>query len=250
MRSYRLLLLVESAELSGILQLALAQHELESYPRADQARDAVRRRFFDLAIVDCSHSSSAAVHLIRDWRQGGSEFPIIVLSDLPHPSLAVEVMAAGADDFLRKPYHHAELVARMGKLLTRRAGTSANPLRRTAGIALGSSSFIFGGSVVTPELIVRFPDGAEERLRPKQHGILKFFADRAGGLALKEELVREVWGTDGNQLSHSVNEYVSTLRRLFTAHGIDFNRLVVSEPKVGWRIDGAAAGAAMAGVGA
>jgi len=236
MRFYRLLLLIESPELGGILQLALSQHDLELHARAEPARDAIRRRSFDLAIVDCSVSAQSAVTLVRDWRQGGAEFPIIVLSELPWPSLAVEVMEAGADDFLRKPYHHAELLARMAKLLSRRTGVSANPLRRAAGVALGISAFAFGPATITPDLVVRFPNGKEDRLRPKQHGILKFFADRAGGLVLKDELLREVWGSDSNQLGHSVNEYISTLRRLFSRNGVDFNRLVTTEPKVGWRI--------------
>ena len=72
---------------------------------------------------------------------------------------------------------------------------------------------------MTPDLTIRFPDGGLERLQPKQHGILKFFADHAGGLVLKEELVGSVWGSDGNDAGHSVNQYVSRLRRLFARHG-------------------------------
>jgi DNA-binding winged helix-turn-helix (wHTH) protein len=66
------------------------------------------------------------------------------------------------------------------------------------------------------------------------------FAERAGGLVLKDELVRRVWGSDANDAGHSVNEYVSTLRRLFGKHKVDLNKLVASEPKAGWRIDAAA----------
>jgi DNA-binding response OmpR family regulator len=236
MRLYRLLLLSESPELGGILQVALSHCEVELHSRADPARDASRRRHFDLAIIDCSSTAEAGRALVRAWRKDGAEFPIVVLSDLPQPTLAVEMMQAGADDFLRKPYHHAELLVRMGKLLDRRMTGGSNPLRRTAGVALGTDSFQFGPATILPQLLARFPGGAEERLRPKQHGILRFFADRAGGLALKDELLREVWGSDGNHLGHSVNEYISTLRRLFARHGIEFNRLVTTEPKVGWRV--------------
>jgi DNA-binding response OmpR family regulator len=236
MRLHRLLLLVESQEWGGILQLALADYEVELFAKADLARDAARRRYFDLAIVDCSRDASAATALLRDWRRQGEVFPIVVLSDLSHPRLAVELLEAGADDFLRKPYHHAELLARMRKLLARSQSNAPSPVPRSTGVPLGSEVFAFGPAVVTPHLTIRFPDGTEARLRPKQHGILKFFADRAGGIALKEELIREVWGVQGNQLSHSVNEYVSNLRRVFSDHGVDFNRLVASEPKVGWRI--------------
>jgi len=121
------------------------------------------------------------------------------------------------------------------------------PLRRAGGIVISVSEFRFGGATVKPDLSVVFPDGQRERLRPKQHGMLKVLADRAGELVLKEELIRAVWGSDANEAGHSVNEYLSVLRRLFVRHGVDFKRLVVNEPKTGWRIHpeaGAAAGEA------
>jgi len=236
MRPHRLLLLVENQEWGAILQLALAGYEVERHAQPDAARDAARRRFFDLAIFDCSGDAAAAVALLQAWRRQGEVFPIIALSDRAQPRLATDLLDAGADDFLRKPYHHGELLARMRKLLARSQTETPKFLARTGGVPLGSEAFAFGSAVVTPHLTIRFPDGTEARLRPKQHGILKFFADRAGRIALKEELIHEVWGVQGNQLGHSVNEYVSQLRRVFGEHGVDFNRLVASEPKVGWRI--------------
>ena len=215
--------------------MALRDYDLEWHAQVDSAADAMRRRSFDLAMVDLAFGGRpAGLDSIRDWRSGGAQFPIIALSDLPQPALAVAALNAGADDFLRKPFHHEELVARIRKLLGRRE--TAAPIRKAGGVLLGRSDFGFGAATVTPDLMIRFPDGAEERIRPKQHGILKVFADRAGSLVLKEELVQTVWGSDAGNAGHSVNEYVSTLRRMFLQHHVDFNRLVVSEPKAGWRI--------------
>jgi DNA-binding response OmpR family regulator len=240
-RQSRLLLLVESPDLGGILQLALRDYDLEWHSRPGPAGDALKRRPFDLAIVDLAFGGKAAgLEVIRGWRATLEDFPIIALSDLPQPSLAVESLDAGADDFLRKPFHYGELLVRLRKLLAR--GGKKTPVRRAGGVMLSLSPFTFGGATVQPDLVVRFPDGAEAKLRPKQHGILKLLADRAGTLVLKDELVRGVWGSDANGSGHSVNEYLSTLRRLFIAHGIDFNALVVNEPKAGWRIDARAGG--------
>lgn len=239
-RKSRLLLLIESPDLGGILQLALQEHEMEWFPNADAARDAFRRRSFDLAIVDLSFEGRpAGLDSIRDWRAAGASFPIIAISDIPQPSLSVESLDAGADDFLRKPFHHEELLVRIRKLLAR--GRPATVVRKAGGVLIGRSDFAFGGATITPDLTVRFPDGAEERIQPKQHGILKFFAENAGGLVLKEELIKSVWGSDGNNAGHSVNQYVSKLRLLFARHAIDLNTMVVSEPKAGWRIDAGAA---------
>jgi two-component system OmpR family response regulator len=240
LRTNRLLLLIENPDLGGILKLALNQYDLELFSRGGPAGDAVRRQSFELAIVDLSLGGRpAGLNLIRDWRASGAGFPIIAISDIPQPSLAVEALDAGADDYLRKPFHHEELLVRIRKLLRR--GENESAMRKAGGVVLGHEAFVFGGATVLPSLLVRFPLGEEERIRPKQHGILKYFTERAGGLVLKEELVKAVWGSDANDAGHSVNEYVSMLRRLFIKHRIDFNRLVVSEPKAGWRIHAEAA---------
>jgi DNA-binding response OmpR family regulator len=239
-RRSRLLLLIESPDLGGILQLALRDHDLEWYPQPGPARDAILRRSFDLAIVDLSLGGRpAGLDSIRDWREAKAGFPIIAITDLPQPSLAVESLDAGADDFLRKPFHHEELLVRIRKLLAR--GEVPTFVRKAGGVLLGQKPFSFGEAKLTPNLMIRFPDGAEEKIGPKQHGILKVFADRSGELVLKEELVRAVWGSDGNDAGHSVNEYVSKLRALFARHELDLNQWVVSEPKAGWRIDARAA---------
>jgi len=234
-RRPRLLLLEENADLGGILLLALREYDLEWHANADSAADAFRRRSFELAVVDLAFGDRpTGLDSIREWRAGGAGFPIIAISDLPQPALAVTALNAGADDFLRKPFHHDELVARIRKLLDRREAMS--PIRMAGGVLLGRSTFKFGPTTVTPDLMVRFADGSEEKIRPKQHGILKVFAERAGTLVMKDELVNLVWGSDGNHAGHSVNEYVSVLRRLFIRHKVDFNRMVASEPKAGWRI--------------
>jgi len=236
-----LLLLIESSDLGGILQLALREHELEWYRKAGPARDAILRRSFDLAIVDLSLGGRAAgLDSIREWRAAMAGFPIIAITDIPQPSLAVESLDAGADDFLRKPFHHEELLVRIRKLVAR--GEAPTFVRKAGGVLLGRAPFSFAEAMITPDLMIRFPDGKEERIGPKQHGILTVFADRAGELVLKEELVRAVWGSDANDAGHSVNEYVSKLRGLFSRHGLDLNQWVVSEPKAGWRIGARASG--------
>lgn len=234
-RRSRLLLLVESPDLGGILQLALREFELEWHAQPGSARDAFRRRSFDLALVDLPTAGRlAGLDLIRDWRTAAENFPIVAISDHPQPRLAVECLEAGADDFLRKPFHCDELVARMRKLLRRRMPD--RPLRKAGGVLLGAEDFWFGGAVVAPDLTIRFDNGTRERIRPKHHGILREFARAAGTLLLKDELVRTVWGDDANDAGHSVNEYISNLRRIFARHGVNFNSLVTSEPKAGWRV--------------
>ena len=239
----RILLLIETPDLGGILALALRDYDVELHATADSARDAFRRRGFGLALVDLSGDNrSARQALIGEWKQAAADMAVILLSDLAEPGLSIAALEAGADDYLRKPFHHVELLVRIRKQLVRPQGWgAAAPMRRAGGVFLGSKPFAFGRATITPDLQARFPDGASERLLPKQLGILRLFAERAGQLVLRDDLAREVWGSDAAGVGHSVDEYVSTIRRLFRRHQVDFNLLVTSETKVGWRIAAAAA---------
>lgn len=230
----RLLVLTESDELGGIFLRALPGFVIERCRTSQEADDAFRRNCFDLALLDLSSAFwHVGFDLIRDWRREEGAMPIIVISDIKHPLAAAEVLRAGADDFLRKPFHYEELRARMDRLAARGAGAVA---RKAGGVILSRSGFTFGEAEVTPNLTLRFPDGAEERVRAKQFGILKVFSDHAGELVLKEELIRQVWGSDAPAHCNSVNEYISMLRRSYSQHGLDLSRWVTSEPKAGWRI--------------
>lgn len=238
-------MLIESADIGGILQIALRDFEVSLHATEAGAREAFRRQVFDLALVDLPIGTrSSRLQLIGEWKRSAGDFPVIILSDLPQPNLAIVAFEAGADDFLRQPFHHVELLIRIRKQLVRRPGANVpapGSTRRAGGVLLDREPFAFGPATITPDLVIRFPNGSTERLRPKDAGILRFFAGHAGGLAHKDDLSRAVWGYDAGPGSHSVNQYVSTLRRLFRRHGVDLNRLVLSEPKIGWRIAAAVA---------
>jgi two-component system OmpR family response regulator len=234
----RLLLMVENSEFGGILVRALTEYHVEWQADLERARDAFRRRDFAAVVLDLSGCCwERGLGLIREWRTAGVTAPIFTTSDRSQPSQAAQLLAAGADDYLRQPFHHDEFRLRLEKLLMRKS--EAEGTRRAGGVILGRESFFFAGVEATPDLVLKFPDGGEERIRPKQLGILRTFAARAGCLVLKEELIRSVWGGDASRQGNSVNEYISILRRVFGRHGLDLNQWVVSEPKAGWRIHAA-----------
>lgn len=234
------ILLVEDHQLvASTLAVILRDYEVTVAPNAVLAEDHLRQQNFDIAILDLMlpESKRGGLDLIKQWRGQGFRFPIIVYSGTTWDDAAHTCIEAGADDFVRKPSKMRELKARIQRLLERSMQSTA-PMapRRTDGIMLPAGSFDFAGASVSPDLTVLFKDGAKEPILAKQFGLLQLFAASRGRLLLREEVVKHVWGPAVNVHGRSIDEYISRLRKLFAAHGTDFNAAVVAEKKSGWRV--------------
>ena len=207
---------------------------------ATEARLAIGitgRQNVDVAVVDLAHGAelSARFQMIRAWRRDGLEFPVIATSAHHSDDLIVQAFEAGVDDFLRKPYLYSELRARIQRQLTRHLNPTLR-IARIDGVVLPSEPFEFAGAIVTPDMIITFPNGNVSRLGAKHLGILREFSRHAGTLLLRENLIHAVWGADANTNSTSVHQYLHVLRKLYRDNGIDLSAVVSAESKVGWRI--------------
>jgi len=79
---------------------------------------------FDLAIVDLGLPKLSGIDVIQKWRKLDKTFPILILTARGNWQDKVEGLEAGADDYLVKPFHNEELLARTRALLRRSAGVS------------------------------------------------------------------------------------------------------------------------------
>ena len=201
-----------------------------------EADELQRAQLLSLIILDSAISSTADdnIALIRRWRLNGMTAPIAASTSAR--ALAPALWTAGADDVLLKPWDGIDLQHRLGRLLRLSADAREENRRpRADGIAV-STAFNFGAATITPDFLCHFPDGGVERLGVKEYGILSVFAGARGGMVLREALLLQVWGSSASTESNSINVYLSRLRRLFADHQVDFNRLVATEAKIGWRI--------------
>jgi DNA-binding response OmpR family regulator len=204
-----------------------------SAPEADELQ---RAHLLSLIILDpaVSATTDAGIALIRRWRQNGVTTPIAASTSTR--TLAPALWTAGVDDVLLKPWDGIDLQHRLERLIRLSAAAREENRRpRADGIAV-STAFNLGTVTITPDFLCHFPDGCVERLGVKEYGILSVFAGARGGVVLREALLLQVWGSSASTESNSINVYLSRLRRLFADHKVDFNRLVATEAKIGWRI--------------
>jgi two-component system response regulator PhoP len=198
----RILVVEDETELRQQLQQML-QHTGYAVDSAADGRDAVfmgREYPFDLAIVDIGLPIKNGVEVIQEWRQLGRTFPILILTARGRWQEKVEGLEAGADDYMVKPFHQEELLARVRALL-----------RRASGI---SKSSIQSGPVLidTTAQTVQVED-RELELTAYEYKVLEYLMLNAGKVVSKTELTEHIYDQDFDRDSNVIEVFIGRLRK-------------------------------------
>jgi two-component system, OmpR family, alkaline phosphatase synthesis response regulator PhoP len=155
---------------------------------------------FDLIITEIMLPDRSGLDLCRDIRQAGIATPILVLSAQHDTTDKVVALKLGADDYVTKPFKAPELMARVEALLRRCF------VRPTQAIyEFGSVRVDVSRSEVTR-------GGETVHLSSRELQLLRYLLERSGASIPRTELLRSVWGYDGNALTRTIDMHVSSLR--------------------------------------
>jgi two-component system KDP operon response regulator KdpE len=156
----------------------------------------------DLVILDLGLPDGDGVQFVEDLR-AWSAIPVIILSARSTEHDKIEVLDAGADDYLTKPFSVGELLARVRALLRRQARTveGESPVLR------------FGAVEVDLSRRVVLRHGAPVRLTPIEYRLLAALLANAGKVMTHRHLLRDVWGPAFFESNHYLRIYVSRLRQ-------------------------------------
>lgn len=154
----------------------------------------------DVAIIDLGLPGLAGLEVIRRLRAARKTFPILILTARDNWQDKVEGLQAGADDYVAKPFHFEEVLARVQALL-RRSGGWASPLLRCGPVELD-----------TRAQTVRVGGGAVE-LTTFEYRILEHLMLRAGDVISKTELTERLYDQDFERDSNVIEVLVGRLRR-------------------------------------
>lgn len=123
----RVLVVEDNALLRHHLQVQLreAGHQVDAAEDAKEADYFLNEHTPDIAIVDLGLPDEDGMSLIRRWRSHNVTIPILVLTAREGWQNKVEVLGAGADDYVTKPFHLEEVVARMQVLMRRNSGLAS-----------------------------------------------------------------------------------------------------------------------------
>ncbi len=154
----------------------------------------------DVAIVDLGLPGLSGIELIRNLRAEGRNFPILILTARGDWQDKVEGLEAGADDYVVKPFHMEEVLARLNALVRRAAGWSQPRLR-------------FGPLVIDTRAQEVWMDGRRVDLTGYEYRVLEYLALHAGEVVSKTELTEHLYEQDYDRDSNVLEVFVGRLRR-------------------------------------
>jgi two-component system response regulator PhoP len=155
---------------------------------------------FDVAIVDLGLPGLSGMELIRRLRDSGKALPVLILTVQGRWEDKVEGLSAGADDYVVKPFHMEELVARLNALVRRSAGW-ATPVLQCPPVWLDT---------VSHEVEV---DGRAVPLTAYEYRLLEYLMLHAGQVVSKTDILEHLYPDDEDRDSNVIEVFVGRLRR-------------------------------------
>lgn len=180
----------------------------------------------DLVVLDLMLPGMDGFEVLARLRKDGFAGPVLILTARGEEVDKVRGLRGGADDYMTKPFGLLELIARVEALLRR----SLTPPADTAG-----TRHCIGDIVVHTASRQVFCADVEINLTPKEYGLLLALIDRAGAVASRVELMREVWGHSSAVISRTVDTHIGELRRKLESDPGN-PRHILTVHKVGYRL--------------
>ena len=183
--------------------------------RAADGQDALylgQSEAYDVVILDLGLPEMPGLEVLRQWRDEGIDFPVLILTARDTWREKVSGLKAGADDYLTKPFHAEELIARLDALVRRSHG-QANP-------ELQARTFRLDEDLQQ----IRFPDGRVEALTGTEFRLLRYFVCNPGKPLSKTRLTEHVYDQDFDRDSNLIEVYVRRLREKIGAGLIETRR--------------------------
>jgi DNA-binding response OmpR family regulator len=202
----RILVVEDDRYISGLVALELEHRGLEVICAHDgpSGLEAVGRVSPDVIVLDVMLPGLDGVGVLKEIRAGGSRVPVLMLTARDVPMDKVHSLDLGADDYLTKPFHMEELVARMGAVMRR---TDGDEVLRVGDLEINRAT-------------VEVRRGEREiSLTAREYRLLEYLALNARRVLPREVLLSRVWHDESGVTPNAVEVYVGYLRKKVDAPG-------------------------------
>jgi two-component system response regulator PhoP len=180
--------------------------------QVDEAADGREGLYFaeesapDVAVVDLGLPQMSGMELIAALRGHGRDLPVLILTARDRWQDKVAGLKAGADDYMVKPFHTEELLARLEALVRRAAGWAQPVLD-------------FGVLRLEPAKQLVELDGKPLELTSFEYRLLEYLVLRAGQVVSRAELIERLYDQDFERDSNTIEVFVGRLRRKLDPEG-------------------------------
>jgi len=218
------ILLVEDDPMLGeglVISLKLEGNEITWKKTVKEGHDEFSTGSYDLAILDINLPDGMGTDLCKKIRSENKEIGILFLTAKTDEDTVVRALEMGANDFVKKPFSHKELMARVKVVLRPKFGAT--------------KELKLGGLRVNPEQrMVTYKD-EPITLNRRQFDILSYFMSHHDQIITREQLLTHL-GTEGDIIDRTVDSHVSQLRKTLKSSNIEEIQ-ITSIYGVGYRLE-------------
>lgn len=197
---------------------------------------------FDVVVLDVMLPGKDGFTVMSELREAGQYVPTLMLTARGHPDDVLRGFAAGADDYLTKPFDLAILIARIGGLLRRREWASRRVIPEPTAPGPAEDVFSFGEkSVDFNRLELRVRDQVFP-LTLMESGVLRYLIQNEGKPVSRKKMLEDVWGLREDTDTRAIDNFIVRLRRyieenpthprhLVTVRGVGY-RFIAAPPNL------------------
>ena len=223
-RNPAILVIDDEVQIRRLLRLALeSEHYVVHEAAAGQeGLTAAAFRRPDAIVLDLGLPDMDGMEVLKRLREW-TKAPVLILTVRQDVEEKVRALDLGADDYLTKPFHAAELAARL------RAIRRHSPLAPEAPV--------FEAGPLRVDFLARTVSagGKAVHLTATEYALLRVLARNAGKIVTHRQLLREVWGPKAEEQSQYVRVYMNHLRKKLEPDPAQ-PRLIMTEPGIGYRL--------------
>lgn len=173
---------------------------------------AAKETAYDVIILDLGLPDIRGLDVLTNWRKQHMNSPVLILTARDAWEEKVDGLKAGADDYLTKPFHYPELLARLQALVRRSKGQN-NPKLQGQDFYLEDDS----QSIV-------FSNGTKQELTGTEYRLLRYFLFNPEKILSKTTLTDHVYQQDSDKDSNVIEVYVKRLRKIIGKDHIETKR--------------------------
>jgi two-component system alkaline phosphatase synthesis response regulator PhoP len=168
---------------------------------------------FDLVVLDVMLPVKDGFTVVSEMRGAGQFVPTLMLTARGRPEDVLEGFAAGADDYLPKPFELSILIARIRSLLRRKQWLRSTAPAAGAPKTSALDSFVFGEKSIHFDLLEVHAGGKVYPLTLMEASILRFLIDHKGKAVSRKSMLQEVWGLREDTDTRAIDNFIVRLRR-------------------------------------
>lgn len=210
----RLLLVEDNTELVAELLPALQQagYAVDATTDGEEAHYLGENESYDAVILDLGLPKRSGLEVLRAWRDSTLKMPVLILTARDTWQDKVEGLKAGADDYLAKPFHPEELLARLQALIRRSHGI-ADSVLRADGMTLDEG-----------QQLLELGNGKHHKLTGTEFRLLRYFMLNPDKPLSKTRLTEHLYDQEFDRDSNLIEVYVRRLREKIGRDRIETRR--------------------------